>query len=191
MGMRQARMGWKGFGLALGCASSLLPGMAWGSSFSRREATFASGAGNLIYLGLGLALPFVEDGTEGKTHGLRTLDSFATSVLFSEGLKALTHEKRPRSDNHNSFPSGHATAAFAIAAMQSHYHPGQSWLWYGGAGLIAASRVQLHRHFVHDVIAGSALGYFTAHWELSRRRGLLLSPFITTDGAGFQLSRNY
>ena len=160
------------------------------------EAKFASGAGNLIYLGVGTLLPLLEDGKDGKEHAARTADAVLTSTLFTEVLKHVVREKRPHSDERTSFPSGHATAAFAVATMQSHYHPKQSLLWYGGATLIAASRVQLHRHFTHDVIAGAAVGYFTSKFELKRPHGLLLTPFIHDAGggtraAGLQLSHSF
>ena len=62
--------------------------------------------------------------------------------------------------------------------MQAHYHPKQALLWYGGATIIGASRVQLNRHYWHDVIAGAALGYFTTQLELHEEKGLILRPFI-------------
>jgi len=175
------------FALLIGAA---FPSPAFADSFSHKEASFASGTGNILYLALGTALPLLEDGAQGKTHALRTLDAFGTSVIFSQLLKAVTREKRPDASTRDSFPSGHATAAFAIATMESHYHPRQAALWYGGAVLIGASRVQLHRHFTHDVLAGAALGYFTSRWEIQRRRGLILSPFIpaSDSGMGLQLS---
>jgi membrane-associated phospholipid phosphatase len=166
------------------------PALAGG--FSHDEAQFASGAGNILYLTAGTLLPLAEDGPQGKEHAIRTLDAFGTSVLFSEGLKRVTHERRPRSGNHDSFPSGHTTAAFAIAAMESRYHPRQSGFWYGGAALIGVSRLQLHKHHAWDVAAGAALGYYVARWELSRRRGLILSPFLTPTGAeGLQWSKRF
>jgi PAP2 superfamily len=142
------------------------------------EAKLASGAGNIIYLAAGTILPLLEDGKEGTQHSMRTADSLLTSTLLAEALKRITREKRPDSSDRTSFPSGHATAAFAVATMESHYHPNQALLWYGGAMLIGASRVQLNRHRWHDVAAGAAIGYFTSRFELSRPRGLLLAPFI-------------
>ena len=177
-----------------GCAmlvSSAMPVRADSS-----EAKFASGAGNLIYLGVGTLLPLLEDGKDGEQHAVRTADAVLTSTLITEVLKHVVREKRPRSDERTSFPSGHATAAFAVATMQSHYHPKQAALWYGGATLIAASRVQLHRHFTHDVIGGALVGYFTSKFELKRPHGLLLTPFIHDAGAkertaGLQLSHSF
>lgn len=169
-----------GIAAALSMATAIsAPNVARADSLDRQEAKFASGTGNILYLTAGTLLPLLEDGKDGKDHALRTADSLLTSTLITEGLKHIVREKRPGNDEaRTSFPSGHATAAFAIATMQSHYHPRQALLWYGGATLIAASRLQLHRHFVQDVIAGAGVGYFTARFELGRRRGLILSPFI-------------
>ena len=62
--------------------------------------------------------------------------------------------------------------------MESAWHPREAPLWYGGATLIGVSRVTLHRHYIHDVIAGALLGYGTARLELASRHGLVLSPLI-------------
>ena len=158
-------------------------------------AKFASGTGNLLFLGAGTLLPLLEDGPDGKNHVLRTADSVLTSTLITEVLKHTVREKRPDGSSRTSFPSGHATAAFAVATMQSHYHPKQAPLWYAGATLISYSRVKLNRHYYHDVIAGAAVGYFTARWELSQSRGLILAPFIGSskkdDSKGMSLTFNF
>lgn len=141
-------------------------------------ARFASGTGNLLYLGAGTLLPLIEDGKNKKEHTLRAADSLLTSTLITEALKRIVREKRPDSNERTSFPSGHATAAFAIATMQASFHPKQAILWYAGATAIAASRVKLRRHYTQDVLAGAAIGFVTARLELKQPRGLLLAPFI-------------
>ena len=141
-------------------------------------AKFASSTGSVLFLAAGTLLPLERDGSQGRVHALRTADSLFVSVAFSEGLKAITHEKRPDSNAHDSFPSGHATAAFAVATMESDFHPSDAPLWFAGAAAIGDSRVELHRHHWGDVIAGAALGYGTARWELSRPRGILIQPWM-------------
>ena len=174
--------------LGLVLCAALQAGLALPAHADSSEAKFASGAGNVIYLAAGTLLPLVEDGKDGEQHAVRTADSVLTSTIITEVLKHVVREKRPRSSERTSFPSGHATAAFAVATMESHYHPRQAGLWYGGATLIAASRVQLHAHYVHDVIAGAAVGYFTSRFELSRPRGLLLAPFIKADSGSQRMT---
>ncbi|MBC8100999.1 MAG: phosphatase PAP2 family protein [Cytophagales bacterium] len=149
-----------------------------------REARFASREGNIAFLALGVLLPLLTDGSGGGRQSLRNLDALATSSLLCEGLKRITREKRPDTDEQNSFPSGHATAAFTIAEMQSRRHPEQKLLWYGGAGLIAESRVYLRRHHARDVLAGAALGIGTADAQLRQPRGFLIAPFVSPGRGG-------
>lgn len=154
-----------------------------------KAALFASGDGNILYLAAGVGLPLLSDGRYGTRHALRVADALGTSVLLSEAIKNLVHEKRPDSNAHDSFPSGHATAAFAVATLESDLHPHQAAYWYLGAVLISASRVRLRRHTTADVIVGAALGAGTARVEVAQPRGLILSPFILRGGMGMMLSR--
>ncbi|HEX8552568.1 MAG TPA: phosphatase PAP2 family protein [Abditibacteriaceae bacterium] len=155
---------------------------------------FASGAGTGAFLAAGVLLPLLRDGDVGKERSLRAADSLLTSTLVTEGLKRVVRADRPNDPNaRDGFPSSHATAAFAVATMQAHYRPREAFLWYGGAALISASRVDLRQHRTRDVAAGAAIGYLTAKLELRSDRGLLLRPFIKHEGqtrtAGLEFSR--
>ena len=141
-------------------------------------AKFASGAGTYLFLGAGTLLPLVEDGKDGEQHAIRTADALLSATIITEGLKQVVHKKRPDGTDYKSFPSGHATAAFAVATMQAHYHPKQAIFWYAGATAIAASRVKLRRHYTDDVLAGAAIGFATSRLELGQNRGLILRPFV-------------
>lgn len=57
-----------------------------------------------------------------------------------------------------SFPSSHATIAFAMAYVLSQYEPKLRWVLYSLATLIASSRVYLGVHYPSDVVAGAILG---------------------------------
>jgi membrane-associated phospholipid phosphatase len=174
--------------VSLACAVlfAAAPG-ASADSPARQASNFASGSGNIIYLAAAVGLPLLSDGKHGTTHALRAADAIGTSVIIGEGLKNLFREKRPDSNAHDSFPSGHATAAFAAATVESDLHPHEAALWFTGATLISYSRIRLHRHYGRDVIAGALLGYGTARLELSAPRGLILSPIIQPESRSIGL----
>jgi membrane-associated phospholipid phosphatase len=68
-----------------------------------------------------------------------------------------------------SFPSGHATTAFAAAAAVTDettlWWPKSTWvvgpLMYGGATLVAVSRMYHNRHWASDVAVGALIGTFS------------------------------
>jgi membrane-associated phospholipid phosphatase len=160
--------------------------------FADDTARTVSGAGTYLYLGAGLALPLLRDGSLGRERFWRTADALGTSLLLSEGLKAAIHAPRPDGSGDDSFPSGHATLAFTVATMASQFHPREAPLWYAGAGWIGYSRVQLRKHNVLDVLAGAGLGYGVARAELSLPHGLILQPLIgRRGGAGLMVSGSF
>jgi membrane-associated phospholipid phosphatase len=82
-----------------------------------------------------------------------------------------------------SFPSGHATTAFAALVAFGLVFPRIRPVLWLYALLIAASRVLVSAHYPSDVIAGAAFGAFGAllvrDWFAARRLGFFVGP----DGA--------
>lgn len=105
-----------------------------------------------------------------------------------------TFRFRPFS-GHQSFPSGHATQAFAIATVvASHY---TAWweqtLSYGAAALVDVARVQQNRHFASDVIAGSAIGWAVGKAVVHRHTlpgQVEVAPWFG-DGFGLMVSKDF
>jgi membrane-associated phospholipid phosphatase len=68
-----------------------------------------------------------------------------------------------------SFPSGHATTAFAAAAAVTDettlWWPNSTWIvgpvMYGGATMVALSRMYNNRHWASDVAVGALIGTFS------------------------------
>ena len=58
-----------------------------------------------------------------------------------------------------SFPSGHASTAFAAAVVLTSFNKKRKWLYYLVAVLISYSRIYLGCHYFLDTIAGALLGY--------------------------------
>ena len=62
----------------------------------------------------------------------------------------------------NSFPSGHATTALAIAGTFWVIDPSRRWLWLALGISVAATRVLLNAHYAGDILAGGVLGWCVA-----------------------------
>ena len=119
----------------------------------------------------------------------RFASDFAVVVLVqagvASGLKDLFSRMRPDSPevagvffgpmagvNGNSFPSGHATAAWALAALLAAYYPRWRWAFCVAAVAVCWARLQLGAHYPADLVAGGALGWYVAQGLLAwtRRR---------------------
>ena len=126
------------------------------------QAKFFSNEGNIAFLAAGLA----------QRDSRERARALVTSTVMVASLKYLTHERRPDGTDHDSFPSGHASAAFTIAGLAASkaHTKTEAALWYLGAGLISDSRVTLRRHYPHDVLVGGAIGLLVARSPSLRLR---------------------
>lgn len=70
---------------------------------------------------------------------------------------------RPVDSNYGSFPSGHANAAFVLAAFMIALYPKGKILWLILACGCALARVRFRRHYFEDVLMGSAMGWTVAN----------------------------
>lgn len=81
-----------------------------------------------------------------------------------------------------SFPSGHATVAFACATVLALAVPRLRWPLYALAALIAFSRVYVGVHYPGDTVAGAVLGYGIARALLMLAAALRRSTPPTRPG---------
>lgn len=104
----------------------------------------------------------VESRHDWKALATATVMSWMVSAGTTYVLKHSINEWRPDRTDRNSFPSGHATIAFAGATVLHHEFGRVSpWISVGGyavATLTAADRVRRDRHHWYDGAAGAAIG---------------------------------
>jgi len=110
------------------------------------------------------------------------VEAGALSTVTAEALSYAAGRARPdgsTSPNRwrtggDSFPSVHATAAFAVGtAFAESGNDDYRWIrriiGYGVAGATAYVRVKDNLHWTSDTVAGAALGIATARFVLNRR----------------------
>lgn len=147
---------------------------ARGDDMDKKQGEALSSAAFTMLVVADAALPLLKPSKRQKVRVLRTLETLALTKIVTVVLKRSVDEKRPDSEEQNSFPSSHTLNAMGVATVSSAFSPKQSPVWYGGVLLIGASHLLLRRHRTRDVLAGVGLGYILARLELSRRRGILL-----------------
>lgn len=138
--------------------------------------------------------------------GMVSLGSIMASAVITGTLKNTFHRYRPSSTtenhlfdgiaqetNNTSLPSSHTSTAFAMATSVATVYKDHQWvppIAYGVATLVGLSRINDNAHWATDVMAGAAVGYFTAkgvmrlyeevdqRLNIRKQRRLLLSPQI-------------
>jgi membrane-associated phospholipid phosphatase len=99
---------------------------------------------------------------------------------------------------HDAFPSGHSTIAFALAGALG-CESKQRWLPYvtcPAATVVAWSRLRDDKHWLSDVTAGAAFGWWTARKvELVAKRrlpdGLWVMVFPGKSGASARMGARF
>ena len=120
--------------------------------------------------------------------GELALEAAAHGFIVSTALKAITGRRFPvqipgdgnfrdtwfkysgPAQDPGSFPSTHATSAFAVAAVYSSRYKHKRWVpitAYGLAALASFSRITDQTHFPSDVFVGAAVGYAIGHFVVA------------------------
>ncbi len=132
----------------------------------------------------------------GGVKGMRSEHHWRASVRLATGvaiefvlvnglIKSLFRRRRPPSEaDHplkvrrprtSSFPSGHATSAFASATLLAENDP-LAPLYYAAAVVVASSRVYVRLHHASDVAVGISIGLVLG------RLGRRLMPLVPPEG---------
>ena len=147
------------------------------SSLGQQYAWYFSGA--LLAGGLALRQPGLRD------TGRDALEALVLSGLIADVLKPILGRERPYQANgetvfhafnqhFQSYPSGHATTAFALASVVAMRADG--WiipsLAYATAFTVALDRINDTKHYASDVFTGAAIGVVTGRFIVNRHREL-------------------
>jgi hypothetical protein len=138
---------------------------------------------------------------------LLSMESFALTGVFVQTVKRGAGRRRPYTgdpyntwtgpglaSSNDSFPSGHASAAFSVATVIALEYDNAvvPTLAYGIAAITGLNRIQHNAHWASDVFAGSAVGYFTGRAIFEAHRGgpksrVTVVPLYEVDGPALAL----
>ena len=169
------------------------PGPATGQHASHELRDAAPLA--LLTAGTYLVSRFASDDTM-KRSSFDMAEAGALAMLSAAAFKFIAGRTRPFETTQsnqwfksgNAFPSGHASAAFAVATVFAEQGPNPTFarraLAYGLAGATAYARLDGNSHWLSDVVGGAALGIATGRFMLHRHSNASAAQFniVPTDG---------
>ena len=108
--------------------------------------------------------------SRARETGILTAEASINSLIVEGTLKGISQRARPADgverseflDGGTSFPSGHSTQAWAVATViANEYHDRRlvQVAAYGIASVVSVARFTGGKHYLSDVLVGSALGY--------------------------------
>ncbi|MDX6385050.1 MAG: hypothetical protein QOK48_2623 [Blastocatellia bacterium] len=141
----------------------------------------------------GVALTFylfgrAKDDERARETGLLGAEALVDSALVVTALKEVTQRSRPSAgkdrgdffDGGSSFPSGHSIEAWSLAtviANEYHDRPVVQVAAYGIASAVSVARFTGQKHYLSDVLVGSAMGYGIGRYvyHTHHRQGVAVS----------------
>lgn len=123
--------------------------------------------------------------------GMDMIQALAMSNLITQTLKYTTARQRPDGSGATSFPSGHAADTFAVAtALERHAGWKGALPAYLFASYVAASRLHDNRHYLSDVVFGSAVGIIAGRTVTRHGREIPITIAAVPGGAALLYVRN-
>jgi Capsule assembly protein Wzi/PAP2 superfamily len=154
-------------------------------------------------LGLTAGSMYISGIRTGNDHmretGLLSMEAGVDALGVDEALKYAFLRQRPFDgtgagrffqSGGSSFPSAHATTAFAMATVMANEYPGPmtKLLAYGTATAISFARVGAQQHFPSDVFVGAAMGYLIGRSVEKRHHDPTIDRFGTFESEAPPLS---
>ena len=135
-------------------------------------------------------VPAVQGDWEGV---LEAGGSVGAMALITQGMKEAFPSLRPDGSDNKSFPSGHASAAFAAAATLHNRYGWEAGLpAYAVASFVGISRIPARKHRVGDVLVGAAIGTATGHLITTKKDDSIhIFPWASTKSAGVDVTLRF
>lgn len=122
--------------------------------------------------------------------GLLSAEALIDSLIVEGALKEITQRGRPMTgverseffEGGSSFPSGHSTQVWAVATVVANEYKHRravQFAAYGLATAVSVARFTSQKHYISDVVAGSALGFGIGRYVYATHHRDELHPTIS------------
>ena len=160
---------------------------------SMNSAIYAKGITQSIGDVFAIAIPASAYGTslylDDQEGQIEFYKSYGTAIGVTYLLKYSVREKRPDSNNKDSFPSGHTSSAFDGASfIHKRYGLKYAILPYIAAVYTGYSRVYAKRHHPIDVYAGAIIGIVSSWYFVTPYKNLQVTPMANSNFKGFTIN---
>lgn len=142
-----------------------------------------------------------------KTAGDAVEASFIAAGMITPLLVMISGRALPDADENAmkfepftggrfSYPSGHTTAAFALATVLDQNFRDTFGYWhtpllYAVAIGTAHSRIYDHTHYLSDVILGAGIGWAVGYWVSNKKRGETKTTYVFPTPGGVMLAYRF
>ncbi len=189
---------------------------SWGQASGKAKKAWQGvselGSGEVLFglAGVSYGWAWWQGESRVKRFSALWFEALADAGIASTVIKYLSGRDRPGSApyhgnfhgpkfSNTSFVSGHATLAFASAAVFSHEFP-TPWVYvpaYTLAAGVGVSRLALEKHWASDVLAGAVLGQSVGSLVMHRSRSEAGArqarwiPWLSADAGGVLWQYNF
>lgn len=155
--------------------ADLLPNTLDQATWSGRVSQLGAGYTLAGFSGAVYMLGIATGDKHARETGFLGLEAIAHTQVVVFAVKQITQRERPLLNDQrggfwkggDSFPSGHAATAFALATVFSYEyreHIAVPITAYSIASLVAASRMSARRHWVSDIFVGGSVGFLIGRY---------------------------
>jgi membrane-associated phospholipid phosphatase len=172
------------------------PAKGWGDTGRVIGSSVVAAGASTALFGIGR----YANGDRFKAATYDTSQAVVVNFFYTFVLKEAIKRRRPDGSDRLSFPSGHASNAFAVATVWVEQYGWKAAVpGYLAASFVAGSRLALAKHHLSDIVGGATLGYIVgrsvARWDkkpsskpVHGAPNAILMPYGGPDGSGLGLA---
>jgi membrane-associated phospholipid phosphatase len=151
--------------------SNSLPNTVTQISFSKNVSRIGASYTTVPVAGILYLYGRKKNDAKAREAGVLGAEALLDSAIIVQVLKVATGRERPDLEGgrgrffkgKDGFPSGHVTETWAFASLISHEYAGSKIvpvIAYGLATTVSVARFTGRKHYVSDIVAGGAMGWF-------------------------------